>query len=462
MSDKSHVLGLHIFIEGEEVCRKSYHYCSVGEHHVLMCDLRTLFTEEEWQGLDACVGDDWKVVQVQCESVLTLNSWGIRVFKQKTSTNDISFTLPNPNSSSGDYLPIPASSLVPKISPQMYGQRIRHISEKMNPREIFGEYLPLIELNETPSFAKAMLRSWMIAKVEIKGEASATAYGGSLKQELEESGWDAVRIVKLIKDNIPKHILDSYGLDKNDIQNAQRAVEQVLKARVEFMREKGHVGLDIGMPIILEAYHSSEALSRRYWGRLEIKQGDPKFKAVINKTSHLLWKSWDTKNVATDRMHIVLLKCQRSSIEEASTSSSSYEEESFDEEYYDPILEELMSMIEEDAMRFNKSYGKLKASIVLTCEIVSDKYLIQSVFLRGQENLAEGNSELGIFEVMLSGFAMMSEISELGTMGFDELLSARSNFKKISYGMLRVEDNDTQQTDTRQTILSTVTSVQRS
>ncbi|MCI83064.1 hypothetical protein A2U01_0104339, partial [Trifolium medium] len=52
-----------------------------------------------------------------------------------------------------------------------------------------------------------------------------------------------------------------------------------------------------------------------------------------------------------DRMHIVLLKSQRPSTEEASTSSSSYEKESFDEEYYNPILEELMSMIEEDAMR---------------------------------------------------------------------------------------------------------------
>ncbi|MCI56284.1 hypothetical protein A2U01_0077535, partial [Trifolium medium] len=50
----------------------------------------------------------------------------------------------------------------------------------------------------TPSFAKAMLRSWILAKVEIKGE---------------------------------------------------------------FTREKGHEGLDIDMPIILEAYHSGEALS---------------------------------------------------------------------------------------------------------------------------------------------------------------------------------------------------------
>ncbi|MCI37969.1 NBS-containing resistance-like protein [Trifolium medium] len=82
----------------------------------------------------------------------------------------------------------------------------------------------------------------MIAKVEIKGEASATAYGGSLKKEHEESGWDVVRFVQLIKDNIPKHIVDSYGFDKNDIQNAQRVVEQVLKARLEFMRGKGHEG----------------------------------------------------------------------------------------------------------------------------------------------------------------------------------------------------------------------------
>ncbi|MCI01824.1 NBS-containing resistance-like protein, partial [Trifolium medium] len=194
MSDISDIVCLHIFIDGKEVCRKNYHYCTVGEHHMLMCDLRSLFNDEEWQGLDAlCVGDDWKVVQIQIDSKLSLDCWGVCVLKQKTSTDDISFTLPNPNSSGGDYVPIPAtSSLVPNGSPQMSGQRMRYLSENMNPRELYGEYLPLRELDETPSLPMALLRSFMIANVDIKGETSATAYGGSLKREHEESSSDVV------------------------------------------------------------------------------------------------------------------------------------------------------------------------------------------------------------------------------------------------------------------------------
>jgi len=449
MSDMSHIVGLHIFIDGQEVCRKNYHYCSVGENHVLMCDLRTLFiNNEEWQGLDTYVGDDWKVVQVQCESSLTLKCWGVHVFKQKTDNDDIdiSFKLPSLKFHGGDYVPLPmsASGLVPKRSPQMSGQRMRHVSENMNPREIFGEYLPLLELEETPSFTKALLRSWRIAQVEINGEASAIAFGGSLKQEHEESGWDVVRVVELMKDNIPKHIVDTYGFNNNDIQSAQRIVEQVLRARVEFMREKGNERLDIDMPIILEACHFGEAQSRRYWGKLQIKHEDPKFKAVLNKTSQLAWKALNTKEVSNDRMNIVLLKCQRPSTEEASTSSSSYKEESFEEEeYYDPVLEELMSMIEEDAMSFNKSYGILKASIVLTHELVSDKYLVETLFLRGQENLAQGNTGLGNLEMGLLGLGMLgSGISGLGRMG--------SNFKNTHYGKLRAEDDDSQSTTQKQ------------
>ncbi|GAU47489.1 hypothetical protein TSUD_265610 [Trifolium subterraneum] len=415
---------------------------------MLMCDLRTLFTKEEWKGLDTCVGDNWKAVQVQCESQLTLNCWGFYVFKQKTHTDDIdiSFKPPSLNSSGGDYvqLPIPASSLVPKSSPQMSGQIMRHRLENLNPREIFGEYLPLLELEEYPSFTMALLRSWRIAKADIKGEASAIAFGGSLTQEHEESNWDVVRCVELIKDNIPKHIVDMCG-DNNDIQNAQQIVEEVLRARVEFMREKGSDRLDIDMPVILEAWHFGEAKSRRYWGKLQIEHDDQKCKAVLNKTSQLAWKHHiSTKEVASmDMMNIVLLKCQRPSTEESSTSSSSYEEEYFEEEYYDPVLEELMSMIEEDAMRFNKSFGKLKASIVLTDEIVSDKYLVESLFLRGQENLAQGgNTGLGYFEMGLVGLTMLYSVfsdteEEIGLVLLERM---GSNFKKIHYGKLRVED----------------------
>ncbi|MCI14547.1 NBS-containing resistance-like protein, partial [Trifolium medium] len=189
-------------------------------------------------------------------------------------------------------------------------------------------------------------------------------------------------------------------------------------------------------PIILEAYHSSnEALSRRYWGRLQIKHGDPNCKAVLNKINQLAHKYADTRQASVDRLNIVLLKCQRRlSTEEASTSSSSYE----DEEYYDPVYEDLMSMIEEDAMRFNKSYGNLKASIVLTSGgIVSDEYALEALFYRGKENLAEGNIRLGYFELGLVGSQMLSS-------GFSGLPRMRSNFKKTHYGKLRVEDDDTQ------------------
>ncbi|PNX83509.1 hypothetical protein L195_g039552 [Trifolium pratense] len=92
---------------------------------------------------------------------------------------------------------------------------------------------------------------------------------------------------------------------------------------------------------------------------------------------------------------------------------------------------------EEDAMRFNKSYGSLKASIVLTGDIASDEYLLETVFYRGQENLAEGNIGLGSLEMGLVGLQMLRS-------GFSGLPRMRSNFNKTHYGKLRVEDDDAQ------------------
>ncbi|XP_057454512.1 TMV resistance protein N-like isoform X2 [Lotus japonicus] len=438
MTDMSHVVGLHLFIDGQEICRKDYHYCSVGEHHVLVCDLRILFSDEEWQGLDACLGDDWKAIQVQCESSLTLSSWGVYVYKQKSNTDDIQFKFSHPDSS-GDYKPVPASSLVPKSTPQMLKQRIRYASENMNPREIFGDYLPFLEIEETPSFTKALLRSWRIAKTDMR-EASASAYGASLMQEHEESGWDVVRVVELMKENVPKHIADSYS---DDIQSAHKIVEQVLRARVEFQREKGNERLDIDMPIILEACHFCEASSRRYWGKLELKHEEPTVKAILRKTSQLAWRFWKMGEAPLkERMNIVLLEsqCESLSTEEASTSAHGEEEE---EEYYDPVLEELLMKVEEDTMSLNRTYGKLKASIVLCTneELVSDKYLLETLFLRGQQNLAQGNTGLGNFELGLFG---MFGSGLRGTM--------RSNFKKTAYGRLRVEDDGPHQTAQSQNV----------
>ncbi|PNX63725.1 disease resistance protein (TIR-NBS-LRR class), partial [Trifolium pratense] len=44
-------VSLHLFIDGQEVCSKKCHYFNVGDDHVLICDLRVLFNDEEWRDL---------------------------------------------------------------------------------------------------------------------------------------------------------------------------------------------------------------------------------------------------------------------------------------------------------------------------------------------------------------------------------------------------------------------------
>ena len=96
-------VGLHLFINGEHVSvqRQQYHIFNVAEDHVLLCDLRVSLSDEEWERLDACVGhdNDWKLVQVKCETDMILGQWGVYVYKKETNINDIQFTCPYPDSS---------------------------------------------------------------------------------------------------------------------------------------------------------------------------------------------------------------------------------------------------------------------------------------------------------------------------------------------------------------------------
>ncbi|KAK7405458.1 hypothetical protein VNO78_06772 [Psophocarpus tetragonolobus] len=422
LSEISHMVGLHLFIGDKEICRKDYHYCSVGEDHMLLFDIRTLFSEHEWQGLDDCVGDDWKPIQVQCETGLTLSSWGVHVYEQQTNTSDIQFKPPNSNY-------IAPSGLVPKRTPQMLKQSVRYLMENKHPREIFGEYLPILESVQTSSFTKALLSFWRKKKADFGGKASASAYGASLEKEHEESGWDVVHVVELVKSCVPKHVPDSFT---DNLQVALQFTKQILKARLKFVMEHGNYDrLDIDMAIVLEACHSSAAApSRRYWGRLKLKHEDPNFEAVMTMVSYLSWKFWGNKEDLKQRVAIVLLKSQHPS---TSTSISSQEETLEDEDcgFYDPGLEELLSKIEEDAMRLNKRYGKMKASILLgdEHEIVSDKYLAETLFLRGKENLEQGELQLGLFKM---GLVRMMNGNE----------QFEANFKNTPYGRLRVKDKD--------------------
>jgi hypothetical protein len=357
-----HTVSLHLFIDGQEICSKDCHYFNVGEDHVLFCDLRILLNDEEWQDL-ACLGDEWKAIQVQYDSDLILTNWGIYVYKQETSMDDIQFIPPNSNSFS--YMS--SSYLVPKGSPK---EKMKHMLESFNPRDMFNEYLPQIELEEGPiGTSKVLLRSLRNAKAEFIGETSSSAFGASLKQDHEDSVEDVVQVLEMIKENLSEHFAD---ISPEGLEIAVGVAERILRARVELMKENS---MDTGMPIILEYTDTSGATNRRFWGTVEIKLGDPFYKPLLKRQNQISW-GLGTSDL---RAIIVELKCQPASEEEASSSRL---EESLEEGNYNPELEELMRMIEQDAMRFNKSYGKMKASIVQAEESFSDNYLLEALLYR--------------------------------------------------------------------------------
>ena len=89
----SKAVQLHLFIDGEQVDvqRQQFLSFTVVEDHVLLCDLRVLFSDEEWESLDARIGhnNNWKKVQVKCEPDITPVQWGVYVYKPETSMDDI-------------------------------------------------------------------------------------------------------------------------------------------------------------------------------------------------------------------------------------------------------------------------------------------------------------------------------------------------------------------------------------
>ncbi|XLT85181.1 hypothetical protein S245_007257, partial [Arachis hypogaea] len=94
---------LHLFIDSEHVNvqHQHKHTLNIAENHVLLCDLRAFFNDEEWESLDARIGHDnnWKQVQVVCEPDTSLREWGVYVYKKETNMNDIQFTCPYHESS---------------------------------------------------------------------------------------------------------------------------------------------------------------------------------------------------------------------------------------------------------------------------------------------------------------------------------------------------------------------------
>ncbi|XP_061342776.1 uncharacterized protein LOC133288950 [Gastrolobium bilobum] len=93
---RTQLVELHLFINGRCVPRKGYYNFRIAADHVLLCDLRLLFSDEEWHGLDAFLEHDWNIVQVSYAATLALSCWGVYVYKQGTEVDDVQFMCPDP------------------------------------------------------------------------------------------------------------------------------------------------------------------------------------------------------------------------------------------------------------------------------------------------------------------------------------------------------------------------------
>ncbi|KAK7300192.1 hypothetical protein RJT34_11029 [Clitoria ternatea] len=69
---------LHLVVNGQRVRRKGYYNFRIAGDHVLMCDLRLLFSSNEWQRLDEFLENDWNHVMVlyDAASNMNLGCWG--------------------------------------------------------------------------------------------------------------------------------------------------------------------------------------------------------------------------------------------------------------------------------------------------------------------------------------------------------------------------------------------------
>ncbi|GAU40398.1 hypothetical protein TSUD_265420 [Trifolium subterraneum] len=263
---------------------------------------------------------------------------------------------------------------------------------------MFNEFMPQIESEESSFWSlNVLLRSLRNAKDELIEMTSSSVYGASVKQDHEDSVEDVIQVSEMLKECYSEHFTDSCP---DNLQIACGVAERMLRARLELFKENC---MDIGMPIILEYTDTLGATNRRFWGTMDIKLEDPFYKPVMKR---LIQLSLD-RSMADSRETFLQLKCKPAGEEEA---SGALLEESL-EGYYNPELEELMKMIEQNAMSFNKSYGKMKASIVQTDDPFSENYQLESL--------------------ILGRLMMLGKLTMFGSV---------TKFKITPYGKMRTED----------------------
>ncbi|KAK7258834.1 hypothetical protein RIF29_24422 [Crotalaria pallida] len=165
---------LQLFIGGKHVRCKQFQTFTVSNMHVLLLDLRVLFSEKEWEGLDALLHPhDWKKVHVTFDRArLTLRSWGVYVYKQETNMDHIQFS---PTSS---YYQHPRFYIDHEISEE-------DLFEGMTLLEMLKSYLSVLRCYEdkivVPEFVKsqfAFQANWakIVRRVEALSEAKGSGF----------------------------------------------------------------------------------------------------------------------------------------------------------------------------------------------------------------------------------------------------------------------------------------------
>ncbi|KAK7372810.1 hypothetical protein VNO80_06198 [Phaseolus coccineus] len=92
------LVDLRLLINGRYVPCKGCRKFRIEAEHILIFDLRVLFSDKEWLGLDALLEEEWNLVQIayKATSSFVISGWGAFVYEDETKMDDLLFTSPDP------------------------------------------------------------------------------------------------------------------------------------------------------------------------------------------------------------------------------------------------------------------------------------------------------------------------------------------------------------------------------
>ncbi|KAK7260418.1 hypothetical protein RIF29_26443 [Crotalaria pallida] len=219
---------LQLFIEGEYIHCKQFRTFFVADKHVLLLDLRVLFSDKEWEGLDALLDPHyWKTVHLAFDTrhLMTLRSWGVYVYKQETNMDNIQFLTPSTSPYCYDHQPSYRKDIE-----RGQGDITRSMLEDMVVPEMFEEHL-MVQKNLKKRFNESLITS--LAKVSRKVVALREAKGSRfiLQQEDDNYGHCMERMVEETMEKESYHIqrLFQETMFKRNDDEWQTVVEAMMK-----------------------------------------------------------------------------------------------------------------------------------------------------------------------------------------------------------------------------------------